>query len=66
MVGGGVNGGCLIATIGRAVAETVPDKPDPLAVSAYYLSASVPRSASVRTRVLREGGSVATVAGDLT
>ena len=39
VVGGGVNGGYLLGTIGRAVAETVPDKPHPLSVSAYYLSA---------------------------
>ena len=65
VVGGGVNGGYLLGTIGRAIAETVPDKPHPLSVSAYYLSASVPGPARVRTRVLREGGSVATVAADL-
>jgi acyl-CoA thioesterase len=64
-VGGGVNGGYLLGTIGRAVAETVPDKPHPLSVSAHYLSASVPGPATVRTRVLREGRSVATVAADL-
>ncbi len=65
MVGGGVNGGYLIGLIGKAVADTVPAKPHPLSVSAYYLSASVPGPAHVRTRVLREGGSVATVAADL-
>ena len=41
-VGGGVNGGYLLGVIGRAIGETVPDKPDPLAVSAYYLSATRP------------------------
>ena len=66
VVGGGVNGGYLLGTIGRAIAETVPGKPHPLSVSAYYLSASRPGPATVRTRVLREGGSVATVAADLT
>ena len=65
VVGGGVNGGYLLATIGRAIAETVPDRPDPIAISAYYLSASTPGSANVATRVLRDGGSVATVAADL-
>jgi hypothetical protein len=65
VVGGGVNGGYLLGVIGRAIAEAVPAKPHPLAVSAYYLSASRPGSAQVSTRVLREGGSVATVAGEI-
>ena len=66
VVGGGVNGGYLLATIGNAISHELPDKPDPIAVSAYYLSASEPGPATVRTRVLRQGGSVATVAADLT
>lgn len=65
VVGGGVNGGYLLATIGHAISHELPDKPDPIAVSAYYLSATVPGPARVQTRVLREGGSVATVAADL-
>ncbi len=65
VVGGGVNGGYLLGLVGKAVAETVPAKPDPLAVSAYYLSAATPGPAQVTTRVLREGGSVATVAAEL-
>jgi acyl-CoA thioesterase len=65
MVGGGVNGGYLLGILGKAVAETVPAKPHPLSVSAYYLSASRPGPALVSTRVLREGGSVATVAAEL-
>src|SRR5690349_23637959 len=65
VVGGGVNGGYLLGIIGKAIAETVPAKPHPLSVSAYYLSASSPGPAQVSTRVLREGGSVATVAAEL-
>lgn len=65
VVGGGVNGGYLLGVIGGAVAETVPAKPHPLAVSAHYLSASVPGPAAISTHVLREGGSVATVAAAL-
>jgi acyl-CoA thioesterase len=64
-VGGGVNGGYLLGILGKAVAETLPAKPHPLSVSAYYLSASRPGPAHVSTRVLREGGSVATVAAEL-
>ena len=65
MVGGGMNGGYLLATVGRALGATVPRKPDPIAISAYYLSATTPGPAVISTRVLREGGSVATVAADL-
>ncbi|WP_395693078.1 thioesterase family protein [Nocardioides sp.] len=65
LVGGGVNGGYLLAVIGNALRHTFADKPDPIAVSAYYLSASAPGPATVDVRVRREGGSVATAAADL-
>ncbi|WGL53454.1 thioesterase family protein [Nocardioides sp. BP30] len=65
IVGGGVNGGYLLATLGNAVRSTVPAKPDPFTISAYYLSASVPGPATITTRILRDGGSVATVAAEL-
>src|SRR3954447_12318621 len=65
MVGGGVNGGYLLAVVGNAVRHTLPGKPDPIAVSAYYLSASTPGPATVSVDVRREGGSVATAAVDL-
>ena len=65
VVGGGVNGGYLLATLGRALGATAPGKPDPIAISAYYLSATTPGPASIETRVVRDGGSVATLAADL-
>ncbi len=65
VVGGGVNGGYLLATIGNAISLELPAKPDPIAISAHYLSATTPGPAQVRTRVLRDGGSVATIAADL-
>ncbi|RYB95058.1 thioesterase family protein [Nocardioides oleivorans] len=65
VVGGGVNGGYVLGVVGRAIAASVPAKPHPLSVSAYYLSASRPGPAQVSTRVLREGGTVATVAAEL-
>lgn len=64
-VGGGLNGGYLLGVIGNAISAELPTKPDPISVSAYYLSASTPGPATVSTRVLREGGTVATVAADL-
>ena len=65
VVGGGINGGYLLAVLGTALREAGGDKPDPIAVSAYYLSASTPGPATISTRVLRNGGSVATLAADL-
>lgn len=64
-VGGGLNGGYLLAVIGAAVRAATPAKPDPLAVSAHYLSAATPGPATVTTRVVRDGGTVATVAAEL-
>jgi acyl-CoA thioesterase len=65
MVGAGVNGGYLLATLGNAIRATVPGKPDPISISAYYLSASTPGPARISTDVKRDGGSVATVAAEL-
>ncbi|WP_151084668.1 thioesterase family protein [Nocardioides cynanchi] len=64
VVGGGVNGGYLLAVLGRALGGSTVH-PDPLTVSAYYLSASRPGPATVTTRLLRESGSTATMAADL-
>lgn len=65
VVGGGVDGGYLLAVIGNALRGSLPTKPDPIAVSAYYLSATRPGPATVAVDVRREGGRVATVAADL-
>ncbi|WP_372729218.1 thioesterase family protein [Nocardioides sp.] len=65
LVGGGINGGYLLAVLGNALRAHLPGKPDPLAVSAHYLSASIPGPAAVRVDVRREGGSVATAAVEL-
>lgn len=63
VVGGGVNGGYLLAIIGNAVnAETAQaGHPDPFAVSAHYVSASVPGPATVTTEVVRSTGRFSTV-----
>ena len=37
-VGGGLNGGYLLAVIGNAARAALPGKPDPVAVSAHYLT----------------------------
>jgi Thioesterase-like superfamily len=64
VVGGGLNGGYLLAVLGHAV-RRASVHPDPLTISAYYLSASNPGPATVRPRLLREGGSTSTFAADL-
>ena len=67
VVGGGLNGGYLLAVIGNAIRlELTPDgKPDPVSVSSYYLSPAVPGPAIVRVRRVRAGGSRSTVAASL-
>ena len=66
-IGGGVNGGVLLAIAGRALAGELgtavgdrPAHPDPLAISAYYLTPGVPGPATVRTSVVRRGRAVST------
>lgn len=66
-IGSGVNGGLLLAVVGNALRAAFTDcgHPDPVSVSAYYLSASRPGPATVRTRVLRVGRSVSTGSASL-
>ncbi len=60
-IGGGINGGLLLALMGNALRATLDDgHPDPLSMTAYYVSASQPGPARLRTEVLRSGRSTAT------
>jgi hypothetical protein len=54
-----VNGGYLLAVLGRALADALPH-PDPFTVSAHYLTASQPGPAVVRTDVVRAGRTLST------
>ncbi|MFF9201415.1 thioesterase family protein [Streptomyces sp. NPDC014986] len=54
-----VNGGYLLAVLGRALAEALPHS-DPFTVSAHYLTASQPGPAVVRTEVVRTGRTLST------
>ncbi|MDN0199575.1 thioesterase family protein [Streptomyces sp. S.PNR 29] len=56
---GAVNGGYLLAVLGRALADALPH-PDPFTVSAHYLTASRPGPAVVRTDVVRTGRTLST------
>ncbi|MEU3985066.1 thioesterase family protein [Streptomyces sp. NPDC026672] len=54
-----VNGGYLLAVLGRALADTLPH-PDPFTISAHYLTASRPGPAVVRTETVRTGRTLST------
>ena len=55
VVGGGLNGGYLLSVIGTAIRAEVgaSGQADPVSVSSYYLSPSVPGPAVVRVRTIR-------------
>jgi acyl-CoA thioesterase len=67
VVGGGVNGGYLLAVIGNAIRAELAEvgQPDPVTVSAYYLSPTTPGPAVVRVRRIRVGKQRSTVAASL-
>src|SRR5882757_5542456 len=54
-----VNGGYLLAVLGRALADALPHA-DPFTISAHYLTASQPGPAVVRTEVARTGRTLST------
>lgn len=54
-VGGGINGGFLLALLGNAVRATVPERPHPVTVAATYVGASTAGPAELTTRVVRRG-----------
>lgn len=54
-----VNGGYLLALLGRALGDALPH-PDPFTVSAHYLTASQPGPAVIRTEVIRTGRTLST------
>jgi len=67
-VGGGLNGGYLLAVVGNAISAELAavGHRDPYSVSAYYLSASKAGPATVRVRAVRSGRGTSTVAATLT
>ena len=66
-IGGGVNGGLLLAVLGQAMRSTMATRThlDPFTVSGYYLSAATPGPANVRTEVVRAGRSLSSLATSL-
>ncbi|MGH3310418.1 MAG: thioesterase family protein, partial [Streptomyces sp.] len=53
-IGHALNGGYLLATLGRALGEALPH-PDPFTVTAHYLSATTHGPAVIRTEAARTG-----------
>lgn len=66
-IGNALNGGLLLSLIGAALrGRCAPlGHPDPLTVSAYYLSASEPGHASIDTSVVRGGKTMTTCQASL-
>ncbi|GAA2400068.1 thioesterase family protein [Streptomyces glaucosporus] len=58
-IGHAVNGGYLLALVGRALGDALPH-PDPFTVTAHYLTASRPGPATVRTSTVRTGRTLST------
>ncbi|MBV9831093.1 MAG: thioesterase family protein [Marmoricola sp.] len=67
VVGGGVNGGYVLAVVGNALRVELAEleQPDPLSVSAYFLTPSRPGPARISTRRVRVGGRRTTAAASL-
>ena len=66
-IGGGINGGLLLALVGNALRAELGTEGhrDPLSISAYYLSAGRPVPGEIRTETVRRGRSVSTGAATL-
>ncbi|PJE95936.1 TesB-like acyl-CoA thioesterase 3 [Streptomyces carminius] len=58
-IGHAVNGGYLLALLGRALGDALPH-PDPFTITAHYLTASLPGPAAVRTSAVRTGRTLST------
>lgn len=54
-----VNGGYLLAVLGRALGDTLAH-PDPFSITAHYLTASQPGPAVIRTETVRTGRTLST------
>ena len=61
-IGGGINGGMLLALAGRSLSEAfaTDGHGDPFTISAYYLSASTPGPARLAVQRLRTGSTLTT------
>ena len=65
VVGGGINGGFLLAVIANALREHLPNHPDSIVMSSFYASASTPGPARIRVETKRDKGSLAIATAEL-
>lgn len=65
LIGGGLNGGYQLAVIANALRAASPDRPDPVVMSAHFMAAATEGEATIHTRMLREGGRLATLSAEL-
>ena len=65
VVGGGVNGGYLLAVTANALQAHLPNHPDPIVLSAFYAGASTPGPAEIRVETKRDNGSLAIATAEL-
>lgn len=63
-IGKALNGGYLLAVLGRALRQALPH-PDPFTITAHYLTATVAGPATIRTSVARSGRTVSTASAGL-
>jgi acyl-coenzyme A thioesterase PaaI-like protein len=63
VVGGGVNGGYLLAVIGNAIRDSLERTGhlEPFSLSSHFVTPSVPGPATVRCELVRSGGRFSTV-----
>ncbi|MFE9423073.1 thioesterase family protein [Kitasatospora sp. NPDC006697] len=59
-IGGGVNGGLLLAVAANALRQELPEHPDPVSISGYYLATSHPGPVTARTELVRRGRGLST------
>lgn len=59
-VGGGLNGGYLLAVLGNAIKAEFDGHPDPYSISAYYLSPAKAGPAVIRVAIHRRGRGTST------
>ena len=64
-IGGNANGGYLLAIAGRAMAHAA-GRPDPVTITAHYLSPGRPGPLEVRTELVKAGKRFATVKATMT
>jgi acyl-CoA thioesterase len=60
-IGANPNGGYLLAAAARAIAQEVPNHPDPFTVTAHYLRPGEAGTADISVEVVRTGRKLATL-----